>query len=454
MSAALQRARDFFSQGIWEIRPDDLNPLQKLLLRIGQIASRVARDFVADRCLLRASALTYTSLLSFIPLLALMFSVLKGLGVQNRLEPLIIEHIAVGSEEVLTRVIEYINNTNVGRLGVFGLVFLILTVLTLLSNIEDSFNSIWYVRETRSLMRRFSDYFSVVILGPIFLLLAVSMTSALEAQAFTQQLKELAYIGGVIVFLFKVLPYLAMWAAFTFLYIFMPNIKVNLRAALVGGIFGGTLWQLSQWAYVTFQVGVSKYNAIYGTMAALPILMVWIYLSWTIVLLGLEVAYAWQNLRNLRQEALGGEANFASLELMSLTVVVLLAERFQQGAEPLDAQEIAQRLDMPPKLTRNILGNLVRLRILSEVMLEGRDEVCFQPGRAADTTEVYALLSQLAEDGADYSQLKQTPERQVVFEVAEQLKQAGIDALQGLTVKDLVERLAGQAGGRKVSSEN
>jgi membrane protein len=454
MSAAVQRAKEYFSQGIWEINPRDLNPPQRLLLRIGQIGSRVVRDFVADRCMLRASALTYTSLLSFIPLLALMFSVLKGLGVQNKLEPLILEHIAVGSEEVIVRVIEYINNTNVARLGTFGLVFLILTVLTLLSNIEDSFNAIWYVRETRSLMRRFSDYFSVVILGPIFLLLAMSMTSALKAQAFTLRLQEMTYVGVLIAFLFKVLPYMAMWAAFTFLYTFMPNIKVQLRAAMVGGIFGGTLWQLSQWAYVNFQVGVSKYNAIYGTMAALPILMVWIYLSWTIVLLGLEVAYAWQNLRNLRQEALGGEANFASLELMSLTVLVLLAERFQLGESPLEAQEIATQLDMPPKLTRNILGNLVRLRILSEVTLEGRDEICFQPGRATDATEVFTLLTQLQEDGADYSELKQTPEREVVSEVAERLRRAGIEELQGLTVKDLVEQLPERRSAQKDVSEN
>jgi membrane protein len=383
-----------------------------------------------------------------------MFSVLKGLGVQNRLEPLILEHIAVGSEEVIVRVIEYINNTNVARLGTFGLVFLILTVLTLLSNIEDSFNAIWYVRETRSLMRRFSDYFSVVILGPIFLLLAMSMTSALEAQAFTLRLQEMAYVGVLIAFLFKVLPYMAMWAAFTFLYTFMPNIKVHMQAAMIGGIFGGTLWQFSQWAYVNFQVGVSKYNAIYGTMAALPILMVWIYLSWTIVLLGLEVAYAWQNLRNLRQEALGGEANFATLELMSLAVVVLLADRFQLGKPPLEAQEIAEQLDMPPKLTRNILGKLVRLRILSEVTREGLEEICFQPGRAADATEVFSLLTQLQEDGAEYSDLKRTPEREVVSEVAERLRRAGIEELQGMTVKDLVEQLPPRHAAQKVSSEN
>jgi len=444
MSAAVQRIRSFFRVGIWEIDPAQLNLLQRLLLRIGQVGARVTRDFYADRCLLRASALTYTSLLSFIPLLALMFSVLKGLGVQNRIEPLILEHITVGSEDVVVRVIEYINNTNVGRLGTFGLVFLILTVLTLLSNIEESFNAIWYVRETRSLLRRFADYFSVVILGPIFLLLAVTMTSALEAQAFTHKLQELTYVGDLVRILFKVLPYIAMWAAFAFLYTYMPNIKVQLRAAVVGGIFGGTLWQISQWIYVNFQIGVAKYNAIYGTMAALPILMVWIYASWVIVLFGLEVAYAWQNLRNLRQEALGGDANFASREWMALTAALVVAERFQLGEPPQPAAEIAGALQLPVKLTRELLRDLVRLRILSEVTAGDDAELCYQPARALEALSVHGLLQTLIDNGEDFSQAPETPERRVTLAVAESLRQAGRKRLEGMTLRDLVLQLLEQ----------
>lgn len=441
MASAVERTKSFFSHGIWEIDPSGLNMPQRLLLRVGQIGSRVARDFVADRCMLRASALTYTSLLSFIPMLALMFSVLKGLGVQNRVEPLILEHIAVGSEEVVSRVIEYINNTNVGRLGTFGLVFLILTVLTLLSNIEESFNSIWYVRETRSLLRRFSDYFSVVILGPIFLLLAVSMTSALEAQAFTHTLREMAYVGQMVTVLFNVLPYVAMWAAFAFLYTFMPNIKVNLRAAIVGGIFGGTLWQISQWGYVNFQIGVAKYNAIYGTMAALPILMVWIYVSWMIVLLGLEVTYAWQNLRNLRQEALSDGEGFASRQWLALTVVLRIAERFREAAPPLSAAELSSDLQLPPRLTRRLLGELVNLRLVSEVVTDGDEEIGYQPGRALDALPVFDLLQAISTEGREFNRDQRESERQVVLEIAGLLDEAGRAALQDMTLRDLVERL-------------
>ncbi len=152
--------------GIWEVDPGDLSRGRLFLLRQAQTFSLATRDFFADHCLMRASALTYTTALSIVPLLALMFSLLKGLGVQNKLEPMILDRIAVGSENIVTEIIGYINNTNVGRLGTVGLVVLIVTVVTLLSNIEKSFNFIWGVEETRPLFRRFADYLSVVLIGP------------------------------------------------------------------------------------------------------------------------------------------------------------------------------------------------------------------------------------------------------------------------------------------------
>ncbi len=388
----LQRLRNFFQQEIWRIEPEGLNPPQRFLLRLGQVASRTLRDFIADRCLLRASALTYASLLSFVPLLALMFAVLKGLGVQNRLEPLLLEHIAVGSEEIVSRIVQYINNTNVGRLGTFGLVFLVMTVLALLSNIEDSFNAIWYVRETRSLLRRFADYFSVVILGPIFLVLAVTMTASLESQGFILQLKNTVYVGPLVIFLFKVLPYVAMWAAFAFLYLFMPNIRVRLPAALIGGVVGGTLWQLTQWGYVNFQVGVARYNAIYGTMAALPIFMIWIYLSWVIVLLGLEVTYAWQNLGSLRQDELGAETGTAARERVALGIMLYLGGRFRKGEPPGRAHQVARDLGLPSRLVRTIIRQLVHLRLLVEVSDDGHDEAGYLPARALDGLRIVDFL--------------------------------------------------------------
>jgi membrane protein len=388
--------------------------------------------------MLRASALTYTSLLSIVPLLALMFAVLKGFGVQNTLEPLILERIAVGSEEIVDNIITYINNTNVGSLGTVGLVALVVTVLALLSNIEESFNHIWGVKETRSLMRRFADYFSVVTFGPTFVLAAVSMTATLQTQGFLRHLMSLAFVGQLIFLLFKVLPYLAMWAAFTFLYVFMPNIKVEIRSALIGGIIGGTLWQLGQWGYVHFQVGVARYNAIYGTLAALPILMVWIYFSWLIVLLGLEVTYASQNLKTIRQEFRGGDVNFSSRERVALTVLMVLSGTFLKGERPWTKERIGEELELPPRLVRSILGDLVRLGFVSEVQGEVQD--AFQPGRSPETLEVFEVVRALRDDGVDYLQVAQRPERDQAVALVARLEEVQQQALEGMTIRELVRR--------------
>ncbi len=433
----IERVSHFLESGLWEMDAADRRWWRRFLLNLGQILTLVVRGFLADGCMLRASALTFTTLLSLVPLLALMFAVLKGFGVQNELEPLLLEQLAVGGDEAVTQIVEYINNTNVARLGTYGLILLIVTVLNLLSNIETSFNSIWGVEETRPLLRRFTDYFSVVTIGPLFVVLAISMTSTLKSQQLVQTLLEYEYLGEVFLSLFEVLPFMVMWLVFAGLYLFMPNVKVSPRAALIGGVFGGTLWQLSQWGYLNFQVGVARYNAIYGTMAALPILMVWIYLSWMIVLLGVEMTYATQNLRSIRQDIRGARVNFASREFIALTVLLFIGRRFYYGKPALGQQELVSHLDVPPRLLHNILEELARLGFVVATTQE-IDGVCYQPAQALEKIKLHDVIRGLAVDGKDYSHLSETHEREVITGLAEVLKKAEEQALAGMTLRDLV----------------
>jgi membrane protein len=436
------RGRQFVEHDLWAIDAADRRWWRRFLLNQGQILTLVVRGFFADGCMLRASALTFTTLLSLVPLLALMFSVLKGFGVQNELEPILLEQLAVGGGEAVTKVVEYINNTNVGRLGTYGLILLIISVLTLLSNIEDSFNNVWGVKETRPLLRRFTDYFSVVTIGPLLVVVAISMTSTLKSQDLVQTLLEKQYVGEALLSLFQVLPFMVMWLVFAGLYLFMPNVKVSPRAALIGGIFGGTLWQISQWGYLNFQVGVARYNAIYGTMAALPILMVWIYLSWMIVLLGLEMTYATQNLRTIRQDLRGKRVNYASLQFIALTVLLFIGRRFYLGKAALGQEELATQLDAPPRLLRTILSELTRLGFVVSTD-QGNDNVGYQPAQSLEKIKLYDVVLGLAVDGTDYSYLRNTSERGVVAGVAETLQKAEEQALAGMTLRDLVLQVEG-----------
>lgn len=442
----VRRLQHFLERDLWDMDRGDRSWWQRFLIHQGQLWVLVIRDFIADRCLLRASALTFTTLLSIVPLLALMFSVLKAFGVQNELEPLLLDQLAVGSQSVVPRIIEYINNTNVTRLGMVGLVFLVITVLTLLSNIEETFNQIWGVEETRPIFRRFTDYFSVVTIGPIFVVAAISMTSSLQSQGLVKALLDKAYVGELLLFLFSVLPFMVMWLVFAGLYLFMPNVKVSPKAALIGGIFGGTLWQLSQWGYVYFQFGVARYNAIYGTMAALPIFMVWIYLSWMIVLLGLEMTYAIQNLRSVRQDLRSNEVNFATRKSLALIVLVYLGRCFYRG-EPAPSQEqVVQQLGIPPRLLRDILDELQRLHLTTEVVIDGASSG-YQPALALENTDVAGLMGQMAGHGDEYRPAGQVGEIAVVAGLESRLRAAETAALDGLSLRELVLQVETQGQG-------
>ncbi len=274
-----------------------LNRLPWRLRRFIQFALDLYTSFTTHQAPLRASALTYTTVLSLVPFLAIAFSVLKGLGVQNALEPVLLQVAGESSREIIDRVIGYVNNTNVKSLGLIGLVTLMLTVISLLTAIEEAFNSILGVRATRSLQRRFSDYLSVVVVGPLLLMVAFSMTTTLQSQWLVQWLIRHTLFGEAILLPFRLIPYVSVWIAMTFLYSYLPNAKVPFRSALLGGVAAGTVWQFTQWAYFHFQVGVANYNAIYGALAAVPILLVWIYTSWLIVLFGLELVRVHQELK-------------------------------------------------------------------------------------------------------------------------------------------------------------
>ncbi len=431
----ISSAEQFFRRDMWKI---DWNPLpwwKRGTLKTVQFSILVVREFIADNCMVRASALTFATLLALVPLLALAFSVLSGLGVQNTLAPLILERVTAAGEEVVTTILDYMNRTNFGQLGAIGLLSLIVTSWALMSNIEGSLNALWATGESRSVFRRFADYTSVLLLGPVFIFIAVSMTGTLRSQAFVQAVLEMAFVGQMILFLFHVLPYFLMWAVFTFIYIFMPNHKVRWQAALLGGIFGGTLWQLAQWGYVTSQVGMARYNAIYGTLAALPILMIWIYISWVIVLLGAELAFVWQNQNSIRREILEEKVSAMSQEMIALTLMMKITEIFYRGDGPWTMEKIAEELHLPPKLGRRIADDLVALGYLVRAQDE-EENLCYQPARAPETVQVFTLLTDIRGQGADAGH-DTLIEWKRVRELEDALAGAERKCLEGVTLKDL-----------------
>jgi membrane protein len=247
------------------------------------------RRFYLDGCLLHASALTYTTLLSIVPLLALMFAAVKGLGIDDHLGSLLLQRLAL-SEEVIQQILTWVDRTNVGTLGTLGAVALVGTVISVLGNIESSFNHIWRVRQGRPVWRKISDYVSVVILAPFLMVAATGVTSFLAQQQLLQGLLEREAIGDAWQGVLPLVPYAFNAFGIFILYLVMPNRRPDFRAIVVAAVVAGVGWQLLQLGYVRLQVGVVRYNAIYGALAQLPVTLVWIYVSWAMVLAGAELA--------------------------------------------------------------------------------------------------------------------------------------------------------------------
>ncbi|KAA0892166.1 YihY/virulence factor BrkB family protein [Oryzomonas rubra] len=262
-----------------------LSERQRRMITTGRI---LVQRFMDDRCTTYASALAFSSMLSIVPFLALLFTIFKALNMHAVLAPMILSHVTAGSHELVTRMLHYIANTHVGSLGAAGLMTLLVAAMAILDSVEDAFNQIWSLERGKRLHHKLRDYVIVILSVPLLIALAVSITSSLQHQGVVQWFFRLPVFGYLILMLFRLVPYLSSWIALVFLYKFIPNVRVSLRNAVMGGVAAGTVWQVAQWAYIHFQVGVSRYNAIYGTLAVLPVFMVWIYTSWIIVLAGME----------------------------------------------------------------------------------------------------------------------------------------------------------------------
>ncbi len=388
----------FFARTLWELDSESYRGFKRFGVKYLQIMTLVVKNFWEDNCLLRASALSFTTILSIVPFFALTFAVLKGLGVQNKLEPYILNQMAAGSHEIVDNIVTYINNTNMTSIGAIGLVALLVTVITLLDSIEDAFNVIWGVRETRSLHRKFSDYLSVLISGPLLMLAAISITTSLQSQTLIKWVIESTYLGDMLLLLFRLIPYFSVWLALFFLYIFIPNTKVKIRSALIGGILAGTVWQLAQWGYIHSQVGVAKYNAIYGTLALLPIFMVWIYTSWLIVLFGVEVVAVHQNIKTFRQEVHNPGISQNLKELLALSLLREIASAFHYGRPACKTEYLAEQLDVS---VRQVRETLVQLAASGYLVATAGEEDAYQPARELDQITITDVLFSLRNCGAD-----------------------------------------------------
>ena len=419
---------NFVRFDIWRAGARDLSRTKYFLVKQLRILILTFRGFRKDKCALSASALTFYSILSVVPVVAMAFGIAKGFGFQKLLEKQLLEKFQA-QQEVMNRIVSFahslLENTKGGIIAGIGIVFLLWTVIKVFGQIERSFNDIWEVKIPRTLGRKFSDYLSIMLISPILFILSSSVTVFITTQitAITQKVALLGVFSPVIFLVLKFIPYGLIWILFIFMYILMPNTKVRFSSGLIGGVIAGTIYQIAQWAYITFQVGVAKYNAIYGSFAALPLFLIWIQLSWLVVLFGAEISFAYQYVDTYESEPDGRPISPAFKRLLSLQISCLVISRFSKAEPPLSASKIAKTLEIPIRLTQHILGELTEARILSDTESKKNKEVYYQPARDINAITINSVIEALEQIGVDSIPVAETAELRLLSDALKTLNE-------------------------------
>ncbi len=403
-----------------------------------QLTVIIGEGFVRDQLLLRANALTYLSLLALVPLIAIAVSVSTALGVNaENMTRTILEQVAAGSPRAVELILPLVENLNFAALGATGGGVFILTTVLAIGNVEQTFNQIWGVKRQRSWERRIPDYLAVLIVSPMLLAVALSLGGTLQSQSLVQRMLEVPLFATLYDMGLRHAPVVLSAFAFSFLYWFLPNTRVRLVSALLGGVVAAVLFGIAQYAYLQFNVGVMRYNTIFGSIAFLPLLMVWIYFCWAIILLGAEVAYAHQTLHLYRREVRGAPAGAAARESIGLAIAVELARSFQDGRPPWSVDSLSDHLDVPLRTVRDVMGELEEAGIV--VPSAGEPVGGHQIGRPLERIRVEDVLAAMR--GPRDAAIGDSEVARVVSEVLGQVDRSASQVSELRTLRDLVEEL-------------
>jgi membrane protein len=424
---------------IWDTNLESLPWWKARLLRVARMFTVVLRDVTEGQLTLRATSLVYTTLLALVPLLAVSFSILKSFGVHNQIEPLLrnfLEPLGEKGTEITSRVIGFVDNVEAGVLGSVGLILLIYTVISLIQKIEEVFNYTWHVKRTRSFAQRFSHYLSVIVVGPVLVFSALGITASVMSTTVVQKLVGIEPFGSLLKMAGQLVPYLLTITAFAFIYTFVPNIKVRLGSALTGATVAGVLWQATGWAFAAFIASSTKYTAIYSSFAILILFMIWIYLSWLILLVGASIAFYHQHPESLTPYSRRLSLNNRLKEHLSLLVMLMIGQNYYHRRPAWTLEGLAQHLSVPMVAVEPILSALEERGLLTRTR---QDPPTYLPCRPPETTGLKEVLDAVrtTPQQADSSLggLRSAPG---VEHLLESLDRAVAEALRGRTIKELV----------------
>ena len=391
MSSIIQ----FVTRGMWRADLDNLPLVQQWGVIFCRRLSVIFNGFLLDNCMLRATALAYTTLLSIVPFLAVVFAISKGLGVQNS-ETLryILLNASAGNNKAVEFLLEYVNNTDVTTLGVIGVATLLFTVISLMGNIEAAFNTIWSVKRGRTMWRKFTDFFSMVLIAPVFLGVAVSLSVTMQHDSIVQELLSIDAVNYVYIRMLQLIPTVMIWGLLFFAYAFIPNLKVQKRSAFFGALIGVVLWKGVESIYLSYLVDVNKYNMIYGSFAQLPLFLIWIYISWLIVLFGVEVCYAIQYGSTEEDKMLAGKTSCYEKAILATAVMATLAKTYGENQGAVRVDSLSENLQISKLLLEDVLGLLEEKGFVAKLDAEEATYILARPAATTHVSEVVTAVAQ------------------------------------------------------------
>ena len=423
-----------FRKGAGEYR----NPVARWAVRQYKLLFYTVQGLSSHGTMVRSAALTFYTLMSLVPVVALVFAVVKGFGLAEGLEQNLYE-VLPQSPEVIDYVVGFaqkaLARTQGGWVALVGVLTLFWAVIKVFGSIEDAFNNIWEVRSTRSAARKYGDYIAVVVVAPILWVISSSMgnyAAEILGVAGSPALEVLSRAGSLVV----------AWVMFTFIYVVLPSTKVRFTAALTAGVVAGTAFVLFQWGYVYLQRWMTSYNAIYGSFAALPLFLLWMQISWEILLLGGELSFAYQNVARFDEERESLLVSYDCRRKLMVGVMLLVSRAFREGRGAVSFSEIRDRLDVPTRIMNNILYTLVQARMLNEIRTEGTDyDLEYAPARDISTLRVYDILSAVDSHGfgRDTIDMRSNRELRRCAEVVERLKDVTRASAENVLLIDIMD---------------
>jgi len=441
---------EYLNELIWSEPLEKQRRIGRIVTSVMRYLFAVLRDVFSGQITMRAMSLVYTTLLSIVPLLAFSFSVLKGLGIDQKLESqmyLFLEPLGDRGVEITDKVMALVYNVNGRVLGGVSLAFFLWTAISMVQKVEESLNYVWYVSESRSFARRFTEYMFVLLIGPLAIVIALGMITALQNQSIVQYLLQNELVGPLFVATSKLTPYFIVASVFAFLYWFMPNTRVRFVPAIVGGLAGGFIWASMVVIFTTFVATASARQAVYASFAIAIVTLIWLYMNWLILLIGAQLAFYVQNPAYLRIGRQEPRLSNSVRERLALNIMLMVGRTFREPVQKLPVQALSEALQIPSLALAPVIDDLE-----AKGLLTANEKGELLPAREMARIQLREILDVVRSEGETGSYREPSWEP-YVESLGDKLDEASLSAVGSMTLSELVDAAGPSPGSASAAGD-